>query len=115
MSVGGKKLSWIEFVKKIQKEENISFKEALSTASKRKKEWQHGGSHTGVAAGAQPVKPVVAPAPMSASMPAPSSSPAPSTAPAPSVALKGGKRKKRTVKRKKSRGGKRKSRATRRH
>ena len=111
MSVGGKKLSWIEFVKKIQKEENISFKEALSTASKRKKEWQHGGSHTGVAAGAHPVKPVVAPAPMSA----PSSAPALSSAPAPSVALKGGKRKKRTVKRKKSRGGKRKSRATRRH
>lgn len=108
MSVGGKKLSWIEFVKKIQKEENISFKEALSAASKRKKEWQHGGAHTGAA---PVVKPVVA------SMPAPSSSPAPapSSAPAPSVALKGGKRKKRTVKRKKSRGGKRKSRATRRN
>jgi len=106
MSVGGKKLSWIEFVKKIQKEENISFKEALSAASKRKKEWQHGGAHTGVAPLVKPV---------AASMPAPSSSPAPSSAPAPSVALKGGKRKNRTVKRKKLRGGKRKSRATRRH
>jgi hypothetical protein len=115
MSVGGKKLSWIEFVKKIQKEENISFKEALSAASKRKKEWQHGGAHTGVATGAQPVKPVVAPAPMSAPSSSPAPAPAPSSAPAPSVALKGGKRKNRTVKRKKSRGGKRKSRATRRH
>lgn len=46
--IGGRKTnktlkSWVAFVKKVQKEENISYKEAMSRAKARKKEWQHGG------------------------------------------------------------------------
>ena len=35
--------SWVEFVKKISKEENISYPKAMKRASKRKSEWKRGG------------------------------------------------------------------------
>ena len=43
--IGGKKKnSWISFVMKIKKEENLgSLKEAMARASKRKAEWKRGG------------------------------------------------------------------------
>jgi hypothetical protein len=36
--------SWVAFVKKVQKEENISYPEAMKRASARKSEWKRGGS-----------------------------------------------------------------------
>ena len=36
--------SWVAFVKKISKEENISYPKAMKRASKRKSEWQKGGA-----------------------------------------------------------------------
>ena len=36
--------SWVNFVKKVQKEENISYPEAMKRAKVRKSEWKHGGS-----------------------------------------------------------------------
>jgi hypothetical protein len=35
--------SWVAFVKKISKEENISYPKAMKRASKRKSEWKRGG------------------------------------------------------------------------
>ena len=36
--------SWIQFVKKIEKDEGITYKEAMVRASARKSEWKRGGS-----------------------------------------------------------------------
>ena len=38
--------SWVTFVKKVQKEEGISYRDAMMRAKARKKEWQHGGEAT---------------------------------------------------------------------
>ena len=38
--------SWVMFVKKVQKEENISYPEAMKRAKARKSEWKRGGSMT---------------------------------------------------------------------
>jgi len=35
--------SWVNFVKKVQKEEKVSYKEAMTLASKRKSQWKHKG------------------------------------------------------------------------
>ncbi len=60
--IGGRKAnktlkSWVAFVKKVQKEENISYKEAMSRAKARKKEWQHGGD--GETIGVTPSEPIM--------------------------------------------------------
>jgi len=36
--------SWITFVKKVQKEENITYPEAMKRAKVRKSEWKRGGA-----------------------------------------------------------------------
>jgi len=36
--------SWVDFVKRVQHEESISYKDAMSRAKARKREWKHGGS-----------------------------------------------------------------------
>ena len=48
--IGGKKKnSWISFVMKVKKEENLgSLKEAMARASKRKAEWKRGGNDEAV-------------------------------------------------------------------
>lgn len=47
--IGGKKNSWISFVMKVKKEENLgSLKEAMARASKRKAEWKRGGNDEAV-------------------------------------------------------------------
>jgi hypothetical protein len=38
--------SWVDFVKRVQHEESISYKEAMSRAKARKSEWKHGGGDT---------------------------------------------------------------------
>ena len=38
--------SWVMFVKKVQKEENISYPEAMKRAKARKSEWKRGGAMT---------------------------------------------------------------------
>jgi hypothetical protein len=38
--------SWVNFVKRVQHEEGISYKQAMSRAKARKREWQHGGGDT---------------------------------------------------------------------
>jgi hypothetical protein len=35
--------SWVNFVKKVQKDEKVSYKEAMTLASKRKSQWKHRG------------------------------------------------------------------------
>lgn len=43
---GNKALSdWVTFVKQVQKEENLSYSEAMQRASKRKAEWKRGGNN----------------------------------------------------------------------
>jgi hypothetical protein len=38
--------SWVSFVKKVQKEENITYPEAMKRASVRKSEWKRGGGES---------------------------------------------------------------------
>ena len=52
MSTGGKRKtnsslkSWVAFVKKVQKDENITYPEAMKRASVRKSEWKRGGGES---------------------------------------------------------------------
>ena len=40
--------SWVAFVKKVQKDENVSYKDAMMLAKKRKSEWKRGGAQEDV-------------------------------------------------------------------
>ena len=81
--------SWVAFVKKIQKDENITYPEAMKRASIRKSEWKRGGSD--------------GPMPSSASSSLVSSSATLSSDMSSSNSGMSGGRKKRTKKNKKSR------------
>lgn len=96
--------SWVAFVKKVQKEENISYPEAMKRASARKSEWKRGGSAMTMDTSS----------PMSSSMSMSSSEPSalPSASTLSNSAMLGGKRR-RTKKNRKSKKS-RKSRKSRR-
>ena len=83
--------SWVAFVKKVQKEENISYPEAMKRASARKSEWKRGGAESSTST------PMPTSSPMSTSF-----SPYNNTSSS-SSSMTGGKKKRRTKKNKKSR------------
>ena len=93
--------SWVTFVKKVQKEEGITYPEAMKRAKARKSEWKRGGSMDTEDDGMMPSS-----SPSSSSSLVSSSgydgdmSSSPSSSPAELNDLSGGKRKRRTKKRK---------------